>query len=429
MTAKTRLGLLALSLCLGLCAARAAAQDDQSDDSDDGSQAGQAAPAQIGGDRLMTTDSGGAQEQPDEDPPPNPEEDDNSAALPPLPSRAADCAPGPVPDGGYPRVLDVAVIHKSFESRGALQHGRYLYVSGHLVGRGVGAGLATLDVSDPGRLRLVSTFSGTDWEPNGMAAFGRTLYLAGWNPNSGLQVFDLSVPARPRLVKTLVTPNYSWTATLSYPLLDIGLANETRAGVATYDVSSPQNPKQIWTLEVPERGGLSRPARFGVYLYIGRDDTLWIFDASDPAKPKRVGEYACGRPCGDAAMHDGYLFMNSGGLLRAFDVSSPLHPKPLGALKLDEGGLGEFQGEDLIVPASGSGVYWVDVSDPRNLRLVSNFGVGWPGMGHAGYPISASGGGNYAFIGTTASKTPFSPDSFCTGARVYSVALQGPDAR
>ncbi len=363
--------------------------------------------------------------------------DGGGSHITPAPPPDPACTPEPVSDsGGYPRVLDVHVGHESFESRGIVLSGDYLYVSGHPLDKATTPGLETIDVSDPGHIRVTSIFHGTDLEVNGGAVTGKTLYIAGWNPNSGLFVFDLTAPSTPKLVQTIVTPNYSWGATVTGNLLDVGLANETNSGVVTYDISNPQSPKQIWTLQGGQRGAMGTPARIDQYMYLPNLDALWIYDASDPANPKKLGEYDCGQTCGSVVAHDGYLYMAMGAGVHVLDVSDPEKPKEVGLGPVDCLGGMNFSGDRMYMPASGCGVYIFDVSNPVSPHVISNVFPEWPGAGQGGYPIAAAGSGPYLFVGSTNSAgvhpagsnkwIGYGFDSPCFGERVYSVALEAP---
>jgi hypothetical protein len=254
---------------------------------------------------------------------------------------------------------------------------------------------------------------------------GRTLYIAGWNPNSGVFVFDLARPSKPRLVQTIATPNSTWGMAVTGNLLDVGLGNETKSGVITFDITDPQSPKAIWTLQTDERVTLGFPARIGRHMYMPYHDVIWIFDASDPADPKKVAEYACGGKCGDLAAHAGYLYMAMGAGVHVLDVSDPEKPKEAGFGAVDCLGGMNFQGDRLIIPASGCGVYVLDVGDPVSPHVVANVFPEWPGAGHGGYPIAAAGRGDVLFVGSTSSggKTLYGYRSPCFGGRIYSVAL------
>lgn len=304
---------------------------------------------------------------------------------------------------------------RSAVSRHILLNGKYLYVSGE-------PGLQTIDVSDPERMKLTSDWTKSALKVNGAAVKGNVLYVANWSPHIGLLLFDISNPAKPVNIKTIATPIHSWDVVVNGDLLDVSLGNETTSVVQTYDIKDPRNPVLLNTLTIDDRL-IGNATRYKGFLYLTHKQLLYVYEAPDPAKqPKLVGEMSFGGLCGDTHVRGDYLYLLEGGL-RVFSLKDPAKPAEVASLKLAEARGMHFQGSQVFVPASGSGIYTVDISDPAKPAVVSNWAVAWPGMGHGGYPVTVDGAGNYVFVGTTGGNNPGCADASCAcyGGRVYSV--------
>ncbi|MBI5201805.1 MAG: hypothetical protein HY925_09495 [Elusimicrobia bacterium] len=332
---------------------------------------------------------------------------------------------------GSPRVADMLLTgmtgsaHSSV-SRSLLQVGRYLYVSGE-------PGLQTIDAADPEHLRLVSDWPNSSYKMNGAAEKGGVLFVANWAPAEGLLLFDLAEPARPKLLKTIPTPIHSWSVDITGNLMDVGLGNETTSIVLTYDVRDPRNPVLVGRLQIDERIA-GNPRRHGNYLYLTHGDKFYVYDVREPMRPVRIKTLNFESLCGQLKLYKGYLYMlqfavfpEQKGGLRVFSLDNPASPESIYWWDGEPGPRSmNFQNGLLVVPASGSGLYTIDVSDPRSPKVLSNWGVNWPQTKHGGYSVTAAGDGKFAFIGTTGGNNP-ECESWRTcsywGGRVYSVQI------
>ncbi len=320
---------------------------------------------------------------------------------------------------GKPGTADVLLAGsgpaRSTVSRHILLHGKYLYISGE-------PGLQTVSVADPEKLVLTSDWAKSSPKMNGSVAAGKVLYVTNWSPHEGLVLFDISNPAKPAHIRTIATPLHSWDAVINNGLLDVSVGNETTSAIVTYDIRDPRNPQLLNTLTINDRL-IGNAARYKGYLYFTHKQLLYIYEAFDPAKPKLAGQFSFGGLCGDVKVRGDHLYMVEGGL-HIFSLADPANPKEIASLKLAEARGMHFQGNQVFVPASGSGIYTVDISDPGKPSVLSNWTVAWPGMGHGGYPVTVDGAGDYVFVGTTGGNNPGCA-SFggcaCYGARVYSV--------
>jgi len=349
----------------------------------------------------------------------------------PAAAQDAKCAPltanRPEAERGKPGIADIIMAgsgpSRSAVARAVLLRGNYLYVSGE-------PGMQTIDVTDPERMRMTSDWSPSSAKMNGAATKGNVLYVTNWHPGEGLVLFDLSNPAKPRHLKTIATPNYSWEATVTGNLLDVTVGNETHSAIVTYDVADPANPSRLGSIEF-DRRLLGNASRHQEFMYFTQDHFLYAYDASDPAEPKRTAELAFDGLLGKTAVRNGHLYMLVGKAgvgveqpgLRVFSLDEPGRPREVSFVKLDGTWGMHFQGNRLTIPATGNGVYTLDVSDPAHPAVIAQSGVEWPGMGQGGYPVTSAGSGKYVFIGATGGNNPGCATAACAcyGARVYSI--------
>lgn len=314
---------------------------------------------------------------------------------------------------------------RSQVSRNVLLVDRHLYVSGE-------PGLQTVDVAEPSKLKLTGNWAKTSAKVNATAVKGHTLYVANWSPGEGLLVIDISQPDKPRHLRSLKTAAHTWTADVHENLLYVAIDDGTTTGINTYDVSEPTNPRLVHFLDVGDRL-VNNVARHGRHMYFTHKKWLYVYDATNPAAPKRVRERSFNGLAGKVSVRNDHLFVLSRAILPGeeggltlFSLSDSANPKEVTHWSQEEPRDMCFIGDRIVVPCSGSGIYTLDASRPSRLRQVSHWHVTWPNTGkHGGYPVTASGDGEYVYIGTTGGNNPECEDLSCPyrGGRVYAVRI------
>jgi hypothetical protein len=351
---------------------------------------------------------------------------------------------GPAHAGGAPvvqppatqRVVDMLLLGRvgaarSEVSRGVIVVGDYAYVSGE-------PGLQTVRIGEGGKLTLSDEWRESSLKVNGAAVKGKTLYVANWSPGAGLAVFDLTGPAHPRHVRSLETKAHAWSCDVHDELLYVSVDDGMTTGVATYDVSDdPHSPRPLHWLDVGDRL-VGNVARHGRFMYFTHKQWLYVYDAADPAQPRRLREIRFNGLAGKTLVRGRHLYVltravepgQEGGVHVLALGDDPGSPKPVARWVQEEPRDMHFAGADggrLVVPCSGSGVYTLDVTDPARPREVAHWHAGWPGTGkHGGYPVCVGGAGDLLVIGTTAGNNPeCRDDPACPygGARLYSFDL------
>lgn len=329
-----------------------------------------------------------------------------------------------------PKVVDMLLVGqkgaaKSTVSRSVLMVGKYVYVSGE-------PGLQTIDASDPAHLKLTSDWTESSPKMNGSAVKGQVLYVTNWSPNVGLVLFDLADPAHPRRFKTINTSIHSWEVDVYGDVLYVSVGNETKSAIQTYDIKDPRNPALVATISIDDRL-IGNASRFGNHLYFTHKSALLVYDVKNPASPRRVRSLDVNGLCGKTRVRGKYLYMlvrqvreGEQGGVRVYSLADPVDPKPVGFWEQFEARDMCFLGDFLIVPASGSGMFTVDASEPERLKQVAHWGVQWPDTGHGGYAVAVTGAGRHVFVGTTGGNNK-GCDDFATcphyGARLYAVEM------
>ncbi len=304
------------------------------------------------------------------------------------------------------------------------RHG-YLYVAGE-------PGLQTVDASDPAHLVAAAEWPHSSPKMNGLAAKDDVLFAANWSPGEGLVLFDLANPADPARLGALATAAHTWELTIHGDLLHVGIDDGVTTGIATYAIGAPRAPEFLGFLSMGDRL-VGNAARYGKHLYVSHQNWLRVYDAADPAAPRFVRELLMLGLCGEAQVRGEHLFLltravmpGQQGGVHVFSLADPAAPEAIAFWEQAEPRDMHFQDDFLVVPASGSGIYTLDVGDPAHLRLLHHWFVNWPDTGHGGYPVTVTGSGTHVFIGTTGGNNPGCEDfESCAyyGARVYSVKI------
>ena len=229
-----------------------------------------------------------------------------------------------------------------------------------------------MDVSNPQNPVLLSTITrgtgsvqGLDL-PTDLLVSGTNLFVLGFL-SASLSVFDVHDPAHPVLVKEVFDTNrlnYAYGMCLAGTRLFI--AARQANGVAIYDIANPANPQLLG--QIVDRGMdpnspftrltnanwvdvVGNTAYIASGPWSGFASSLTIADVSNPGAPAKLAEIA------DASVVPGSPF----GLLKA-----------AWAVKV--------VGTTAFVSAVGGGLTAIDVSDPRNPRLLAQWANGTNGL-------------------------------------------------
>ena len=311
-------------------------------------------------------------------------------------------------------------------------------------------GLKTLNVADPTNMLLTDDWGDGGSKFNGLAVNGTVLYAANWHPPEGLRVFNIADPAHPSLIRTLATTTYTWDIGLYGNLLFVTMSSGVDppngiAGIGIYDVTNASNPV-LRSFVNSTRRLVGSAARSGNYMYMLSTNWMDVYNISNPSSPTFVREllFNARTGTGDTRVYNGYLYVTAeddyypepdwlDGGLYVFSLTDPSNPQQMGFYEQDRCADLHLQGRYGIISTGGNGVLALDVSNPLAVTGLWQVLMEWPGTGHGGYPGTAAGAGDYAFVGTSTYVPHDGCEADCCyfdcpnfGARVYAVHIQVP---
>jgi len=268
-------------------------------------------------------------------------------------------------------------------------------------------GLKILDVTNPSKPVLKTTYQYPEYTPQAFHKEGYLLYIADWyrglrimdisNPASplwlgslenygsantsaqdgnylyiakdyGLHIMDISNPYVPRHVGFAETDDDVKAVAIdgSYAFVSLGFYN-TRLQV--YDVSSPTNPARVAEVFLSSSQSTDFISIIGNYAYVDSGEGIKVFDISDPTTPIQTGLLA---QYGSAfSINGNYGYLLSDHELKVIDISSISTPKVLNTISL-----GYYQ-EDMVIEGNflyitgSEGIFVYDLSDPVSPSLVN----------------------------------------------------------
>lgn len=235
-------------------------------------------------------------------------------------------------------------------------------------------------LNDPERLSSYETIEGGG---GNIFSKGKYLYLA---TGYGLEIVSISDLKSPKRVGDLnfkdgtkydifVEGDYAYIVGISYDG-----DNDT---MWIFDVSDPKSPKMVSSYEVS--GCASKIFVYKNYAYIaGAQSTshfcysgVYIIDVSNPASPKEVAKYTDLRIAYSVVVNDDKAFVadddNCGLVL---DVSNPASPKKIGTLVQGRCAVYDIIISGKTVYMGGmEGVVGVDISNLDSPKVVGNIGT------------------------------------------------------
>ena len=206
----------------------------------------------------------------------------------------------------------------------------------YIVGGRRGGGAFMVDATDPANMVELWVDENLDTED---ILYGDLLYLAS---SAGLSIVDVSTPDAPSiLVEDLqqdAAENNIGGSTITQMADVLYMAGFSFTSI---DVSTPATPTTL--ADVDDAGRPDNLVSAGGYVYVGGNDGVNIFDASDPASPVLVGTYPGERGSVlalDADTDRLFVFASSTTstqvpFLRIVDVSDKANPVEVGSMYED----------------------------------------------------------------------------------------------
>jgi choice-of-anchor B domain-containing protein len=285
--------------------------------------------------------------------------------------------------------------------------GNYAYL-----GSFQGAGVAIIDLSDPGSPFLAATYSpasgGQFKDVKVDAGIG---YFSSDN-GGGLHIVDLSDPTSPSLLSQITSAAQGFNS-IHNVFVSSGYVYEADSRTPTvkvFDVSDPQNPFFVRNITTPDTRFIHDVTVRGGRLYAsGFQGFTYIYDVSDVGStpPPLLGSVSSGiNSHASWVTSDGRILISareiSDGDVRIFDITDPGAPVLLSTIDRTSLGIDAFSPHNpllfsdtlLFVSWYQAGVQAIDLSDPSNPVAVGSYDT-FPGA------VSGFDGnwGVYPFLG------------------------------
>lgn len=252
-------------------------------------------------------------------------------------------------------------------------------------------GLQVLDVSNPERPALLSTFAPEFAEPGiRVQVADKTAYLS--TAGTGVLITDLSDPSAPALMAEFGGEDEFYFTAMALQGETLYLADV--GNLFLLDVSDPRRPTVLGGLEESDLVADPRDMVVIGDLVLLADGFygLTVIDVSQPERPLVLGmaeDFAEG-----VAAADGFVYLTDHDLgFHVLDISDPARPVEVGGFDLEDFGYGLVVQEGLALVANGlGGLQVLDVSDPANPRRLSQV-VDLPG-----YALDVALSGDYAYV-------------------------------
>lgn len=194
--------------------------------------------------------------------------------------------------------------------------------------------LRIVDVSDPENPREVANIAQGRYDSHDLK--GRLLAVARKEDERTVRFFDLSTPSKPVEVG-------SWKGEVFGHGIEVQLEGSLAfvlknnrhipgPDVSILDVSDPRSPQEVGKIDLGPDRSLAALHMVGSRLYAAASDGFLIFDLSNPAEPRIVGQHVDHRGYWSIAVHQGLLYADpdNRGSLRVFDILDESDPIFLG---------------------------------------------------------------------------------------------------
>ena len=235
-------------------------------------------------------------------------------------------------------------------------------------------GLQILDVSDPKNPSLKGTYINKTNSPSQIFVSGNYAYI-GYIKHGAFQIIDVYDPERPiekgyletnsfYAMTLVVSENYAYMTSDWSPLYIIDISDANNPSI----VSSFEMDANLWALFLS-----------GEYLYVGaaRNDgksDLSIVNVSDPLNPYTMGSCNFAGWPHSISLYGEYAFVTDPwSYLEIYNISNPASPESLDIYT-------DYNAANLCIFGNfgyinDSSLKIINVSDPKNIRLVTKYNL------------------------------------------------------
>ena len=227
-------------------------------------------------------------------------------------------------------------------------------------------GLQILDVSNlstPVRITSIPTDSSTQ----NTIFFNNSIYIA--DGYAGLKVYDVSDPSTPLLQESLELTGFVHAIALEEPTLYV---SDLTAGIVVFDISNQNSPVEMGTYSSYSMN----PEQFVVLnsvAYIANNDRgLLILDVGSPGPSPLISTILYSDRV-TVRTDDSFAYFKSGQVMNIYDVSDPRNLNLISSFLLNGSTFDWTVSDSIVYVASGwEGIQLIDVSDPNQPHLLSS---------------------------------------------------------
>jgi hypothetical protein len=270
------------------------------------------------------------------------------------------------PQSPYVSAIDLPTRH----TIGA--YGSYLYSFNHSQSQ-----IEIVDFSDPESPEIVGSVPSefiVDMEVS-----GTFLYVTGNDPDFNLGIFDISSPESPTIVGDYNCQNgFGRKIKIIDDKLYLTIIDEdyNNLGSEVIDISNPSNPNMITSYEdIQFVHGITANEN---YLYTFVDRQVTTYDVSNPDSQMISDSYDGSWVIYDLEVSGDYAFVSigsahNGNSIRVVDISNISEPQEVS--QLDGWYFKKCISEELLYATRSDTVLIIDVSNPLDLNIISEFSV------------------------------------------------------
>jgi hypothetical protein len=222
-------------------------------------------------------------------------------------------------------------------------------------------GLRIINISDPMNPYESGTCTVSDCKEAKVR--GNYAYVA----NGELYIFDITDPTSPEQIGFSSTTGATWSIDVKNDFAYLG--DYYGRGLSVVDISDPINPFQVTFVETGE-GNTFDVQVADTLIYLAENDSIQIFNISDPTNPQPVG---CGKwGCVAIDVYGRFAYITNGapGQIGIIRVSDPANLEMMSIYEANEGVKELAVIDTFLLAACNSRIRMLNVADSLNPQLV-----------------------------------------------------------
>jgi hypothetical protein len=247
--------------------------------------------------------------------------------------------------------------------------GRYAFITRQNSFGETGIGVALLDITTLSNPDYIGILDVESFGTFGVDVVGNYVYIG----SQSLNIYDISNPASPSRIGSYgalgvvdavkIRDSYAYIADGGYSGLD---------GLEIVDVSDPMNPTFVDTVQT--LGDANDIAVQDGYAYITSGNRMYVINIENPTDPHIEGAFETGNTALGIAVSGNYAYIAAVWAFYVVNLSYPNNPLMAGYCGISGTALDiSIFGNYAYVAAGGGGFYMIDISNPIDPRVISNY--------------------------------------------------------